>query len=215
MQFDFTAIEPQLRYKLLGATVTPRPIAWVSTLNADGLPNAAPFSYFNVFGEDPPVVAFSILSRSQDDRKDTGANIRRHGEFVVNLVSEDNLGPMNITAIEFAPGVSEFTQAGLTPLASLKVKPPRIAESPVSFECRLMQTVELGPMRSLVLGEVLAMHIRDDALIDAGRGHVDTPSLRLVGRAGANSYVTTTDVIKLPMLSLAEWRGRTSHPAAF
>jgi flavin reductase (DIM6/NTAB) family NADH-FMN oxidoreductase RutF len=214
MQFDFTALEPQLRYKLLGATVTPRPIAWVSTLDADGRSNAAPFSYFNVFGEDPPVVAFSILSRSLEDRKDTGTNVRLHGEFVVNLVSEDNLEKMNITAIDFGPGVSEFAEAGLTPLPSLKIKPPRIAESHVSFECRLMRIIELGPMRSLVLGEVLAMHIRDDAVIDAERAHVDTPSLRLVGRAGPNSYVTTADVIKLPMLSLGEWRAQASTPFA-
>lgn len=214
MHFDFTAIDAQMRYKLLAATVTPRPIAWVSTFNAGGQPNAAPFSYFNVFGEDPSVVAFSILSRSQEDGKDTGANVRRHGEFVVNLVSEENLGPMNVTAIEFGPGISEFKEAGLTPLPSLKVKPPRIVESPVSFECRLMQIVELGPMRSLVLGEVLAMHLRDDAVLDAKLGYVDTPSLRLVGRAGANSYVTTAEVIKLPMMSLAEWRARASAPAA-
>src|SRR5271167_122472 len=162
MQFDFSAIGPQLRYKLLAATVTPRPIAWVSTLNADGrLPNAAPFSFFNAFGEDPPVVAFSILSRSSEDRKDTGNNVRRHREFVVNLVSENTLGQMNITAIAFEPGTSEFEEAGLTPLPSLMIRTPRIAESHVSFECRVMQIIDLGPMRSIVLGEVLMMHIRD------------------------------------------------------
>jgi len=214
MQFDFTALDPQLRYKLLGATVTPRPIAWVSTLNADGQANAAPFSFFNVFGEDPPVVAFSILSRSAADRKDTGHNVRRHGEFVVNLVGEDSLHQMNVTAIEFGPGISEFAEAGLTPVPSLKVKPPRIAESPVSFECRLLQIIELGPLRSMVLGEVLAMHIEDGAVLDAQRGYIDTPSLRLVGRAGANSYVTTADVIRLPMMSVAEWRAQAAAPIA-
>lgn len=207
MQFDFAATEPQLRYKLLSATVTPRPIAWVSTLNSDGRqPNAAPFSFFNAFGEDPPVVAFAILSRSLDDRKDTGNNIRRHREFVVNLVSEDNLDRMNITAIDFEPGTSEFDEAGLTPLPSLKIQTPRIAESHVSFECRLMQIIDLGQMRSMVLGEVLAMHIRDDAVIDAERGHVDTPGLRIIGRSGPNSYVRTTEVVKLSVPSLDQWR---------
>ena len=207
MQFDFSVIGPQLRYKLLAATVTPRPIAWVSTLNSDGQqPNAAPFSFFNAFGEDPPVVAFAILSRSPDDRKDTGNNIRQHGEFVVNLVSEDNLGRMNVTAIEFEPGVSEFGEAGLTPLPSLKIRTPRIAESRVSLECRLMQIINLGSMRSMVLGEVLVMHIRDDAVVDADRGYVDTPSLRIVGRGGPNSYVKTTEVVKLSVPSLDQWR---------
>ena len=129
--------------------MTPRPIAWVPTLNSDGRqPNAAPFSLFNVFGEDPPVVTFAILSRSLNDRKDTGKNIRQHGEFVVNLVSEDNLNRMNVTATDFEPGASEFDEAGLTPLPSLKIRTPRIAESLISLECRLMQIINLGQMRS-------------------------------------------------------------------
>jgi flavin reductase (DIM6/NTAB) family NADH-FMN oxidoreductase RutF len=207
MQFDFAVIQPQLRYKLLSSTVTPRPIAWVSTLSQDGMrPNAAPFSFFNVFGEDPPIVAFAILSRSLNDRKDTGNNVRQHGEFVVNLVSEDNLDRMNITAIDFEPGASEFDEAGLTPLPSLKIRTPRIAESRVSLECRLMQIINLGQMRSMVMGEVLAMHIRDDAVIDADRGHIDTPGLRIVGRGGPNSYVKTTEVVKLSVPSLDQWR---------
>jgi flavin reductase (DIM6/NTAB) family NADH-FMN oxidoreductase RutF len=207
MQFDFTALQPLLRYKLLSSTVTPRPIAWVSTLNSDGkTPNAAPFSLFNMFGEDPPVVGFAILSRSLDDRKDTGNNVRQHGEFVVNLVSEDNLDRMNVTAIDFEPTTSEFDEAGLTPVPSITIQTPRIAESHVSFECRLMQIINLGQMRSLVLGEVLTMHIRDGAVIDADRGHVDTPSLRIVGRGGPNSYVKTTQVLKLSVPSVDQWR---------
>ena len=205
MLFDFGSLTSQQRYKLLGSTITPRPIAWVSTIDANGGINAAPFSYFNVFGEDPPVVAFSILSRSPDDRKDTGRNVRLQGEFVVNLVSEDNLEQMNITAVDFSPDVSEFEQAGLVATASSYIRTPRIAQSHVSFECRLMQIVELGPMRSLILGEVLAMHIRDDAVIDVERCWIDTPSLRLVGRASANSYVRTADVLTLPAIPMAEW----------
>lgn len=213
MVFDFSQAEASLRYKLLSATVTPRPIAWVATLDKEGKPNAAPFSYFNVFGEDPPVLGFSILSRSTEDRKHTGVNVRRRGEFVVNLVSEDNLAAMNITAIDFGAGVSEVAEAGLTPAASLKIATPRIAESPVGFECRLMQVIELGELRSLMLGEVLAMHISDDAVLDEGRGYIDTPGLRLVGRAGPNSYVTTANVIHLPVLSLGEWNDQVAKPA--
>jgi flavin reductase (DIM6/NTAB) family NADH-FMN oxidoreductase RutF len=131
----------------------------------------------------------------------------------VNLVSEDNLHQMNVTAIDFAPGVSEVVEAGLTPIPSAKIKTPRIAESQVAFECRLMQVIELGPMRSLVLGEVLTMHVRDDAVLDAERAYIDSPSLRLIGRAGPNSYVTTADVVRLPMISLAEWRAREPQTA--
>jgi flavin reductase (DIM6/NTAB) family NADH-FMN oxidoreductase RutF len=215
MQFDFAVLSPLLRYKLLSSTVTPRPIAWVSTLNSDDkTPNAAPFSLFNVFGEAPPVVAFAILSRSLSDRKDTGNNVRQHGEFVVNLVSEDNLDRMNVTAIDFEPSTSEFDEAGLTPAPSLKIRTPRIAESRVSLECRLMQIINLGQMRSLIMGEVLAMHIRDDAVLDADRGHVDTPSLRIVGRGGPNSYIRTTDVLKLSVPSVDQWRrDRVPKPA--
>jgi flavin reductase (DIM6/NTAB) family NADH-FMN oxidoreductase RutF len=206
MEFRFTEIDPKIRYKLLSATVTPRPIAWVSTLDEAGRTNAAPFSFFNAFGEDPAVVGFSILHRSPEDPKDTGRNIARSGEFVVNLVSDDNLEQMNVSAIEFGPDVDEFAMAGLTPVRSAMVRPPRIGESKVAFECRLMQTVKLGEMRTLVLGEVLLMHVQDGLVIDRERGWVDTRGLRLVGRTSAGSYVRTNDVIELSTLSPEEWQ---------
>jgi flavin reductase (DIM6/NTAB) family NADH-FMN oxidoreductase RutF len=118
MQFDIDKLDGKERYKVLGATVTPRPIAWMSTVGADGKLNAAPFSFFNVFGEDPAIVGFSILHRSETDRKDTGQNARLRQEFVVNLVSEDNLDKMNVAAIKFPPHLNEFSEAGLTPAAS-------------------------------------------------------------------------------------------------
>jgi len=206
MDLKFSEIDPKIRYKLLSATVTPRPIAWVSTLDEAGRTNAAPFSFFNAFGEDPAVVGFSILHRSPEDPKDTGRNIARSGEFVVNLVSDDNLEQMNVSAIEFGPDVDEFAAAGLTPVPSAMVMPPRIGESKVAFECRLMQTVKLGEMRTLVLGEVLLMHVQDGLIIDRERGWVDTRGLRLVGRTSAGSYVRTNEVIELPTLSPEEWQ---------
>ena len=206
MEFRFTEIDPKIRYKLLSATVTPRPIAWVSTLDEAGRTNAAPFSFFNAFGEDPAIVGFSILHRSPEDPKDTGRNIVRSGEFVVNLVSDDNLEQMNVSAIEFGPDVDEFAMAGLTPVTSAMVRPPRIGESKVAFECRLMQTDKLGEMRTLVLGEVLLMHVQDGLVIDRERGWVDTRGLRLVGRTSAGSYVRTNEVIELPTLSPEEWK---------
>lgn len=193
MHFRFADLSPNDRYKLLSSTITPRPIAWVSTLGLDGKLNAAPFSFFNVFGEDPPVVGFSINDRLPADRKDTGRNVRARGEFVVNLVDEGRLQQMNITAAEFDPSVDEFAEAGLTPGVSLAIGTPRIAEAPVSFECRLHQIVEFGAHRSLIIGLVQVMHIRDDAMIDSGRLHIDTQGLHLVGRVQGNSYITTQD----------------------
>ncbi|MEM5338129.1 flavin reductase family protein [Paraburkholderia azotifigens] len=208
VEFDFEAIDAKQRYKLLGAAITPRPIAWVSTLGEHGELNAAPFSFFNAFGEDPPVLGFSILHRSATDRKDTGENVRREREFVVNLVGESNLDDMNVTAIDFPPDRSEFIEAGLVAAPSTRIRTPRIAHSPVSFECRLFDIVELGPSRSLVLGEVLTMHIVDAAVIDAQKAYIDARKLRLIGRGEPNTYVRTNDTIRLPAIALQSWTGR-------
>lgn len=196
MRFDFTQINRQLRYNLLGATVVPRPIAWVSTLDKEGVKNVAPFSFFNVFGEDPPIVGFSILHRSDADIKDTGRNIREMREFVVNLVSDDHLNQMAISAIDFEPHINEFEEAGLISAPSVMIATPRIASSRVSLECKLVQIIELGTMRSLVLGEVLMMHVADDCVIDEHHGKIATEKLRLVGRMGPNRYVRTTDTVE-------------------
>jgi flavin reductase (DIM6/NTAB) family NADH-FMN oxidoreductase RutF len=209
MHFDFAALKPIERYKLLSSTVTPRPIAWVSTLGEGGHANAAPFSFFNVFGEDPAVVGFSVNDRSPGDRKDTGRNVRRNREFVVNLVPLAAIEQMNVTAAEFGPQVDEIHQARLTPVPCLKVRAPRIAESPVSFECRLSQIVELGPARSLVLGEVVMMHVRDDAVLDAERFHIDNARLALAGRMHANSYIDASKSFELRRIDAATWKMRT------
>ncbi|MBU9325882.1 flavin reductase family protein [Burkholderia gladioli] len=211
MQFDFESIDARARYKLLGAAITPRPIAWVSTLGENGEPNAAPFSFFNAFGEDPPIVGFSILHRSERDRKDTGENVRREREFVVNLVGESNLAAMNVTAIDFPPQRSEFAEAGLVAAPSSVIRTPRIAASPVSFECRLFDIIALGPSRSLVLGRIVAMHVDDDAVIDAERAYIDTRKLRLIGRGEANTYVRTHDVVRLPAIPLQDWDAHATH----
>jgi flavin reductase (DIM6/NTAB) family NADH-FMN oxidoreductase RutF len=208
MHFEFATLTPLERYKLLFSTVTPRPIAWVSTLSEGGHPNAAPFSAFNVFGEDPPVLGFSVNDRSPGDRKDTGRNVRRTHEFVVNLVPLAALDQMNITAAEFGPAVDELHEAQLTPAPCLKVRTPRIAESPVSFECRLMQIVELGPTRSLVLGEVLMMHIRDDAVMDAERLHIDNAKLALAGRMHGNQYIDASSSFQLARVDAETWKMR-------
>jgi flavin reductase (DIM6/NTAB) family NADH-FMN oxidoreductase RutF len=206
MLFDFDALSARNRYKLLVATVVPRPIAWVVSQNAAGHVNAAPFSFFNALSGDPPVVGIGIGPRPDGTPKDSTANIRATGEFVVNLVPDAAAAAMNVTAIEFAPDVSEVIEAGLDMLPSVKVRPPRIAQSPVALECTLLQIVELGPARVLVLGRVLAMHVQDEAVLDAGRCYIDTPKLHLIGRMhGAGWYARTSDLFEMPRIPVEDW----------
>jgi flavin reductase (DIM6/NTAB) family NADH-FMN oxidoreductase RutF len=209
MLFDFAAIPARERYKLLVSTIVPRPIAWIVSQDLHGQLNAAPFSFFNAFAGDPPVVGIGVGSHDPGRPKDTRRNIRETGQFVVNLVSEQAAEVMNITAIEFERGISEPHEAELTTIPSVHVKPPRIAESPVSMECELMQIIDLGPEQSLVLGRVLAMHVRDDAVIDPAKNHIDTPKLKLIGRMhGAGWYARTTDLLKMDRIPRENWKLR-------
>ena len=166
MLFDFTTLAAHDRYKLMVSTIVPRPIAWVVTCDQAGRLNAAPYSFFNAFANEPPVVVIGIGGRRPGDVKDTGQNIRETGEFVVNLVSEETAQAMNVTAIDFPPEVDELFQAGLETAASTRIRPPRIAASPVAFECERMMAIELHHDRTLVVGRVVAMHVHDAAVID-------------------------------------------------
>jgi flavin reductase (DIM6/NTAB) family NADH-FMN oxidoreductase RutF len=207
MLFDFDALSAQNRYKLLVATVVPRPIAWVVSENEAGQINAAPFSFFNALSGDPPVVGIGIGPRPDGTPKDSAANIRSTGEFVVNLVPDAAAAAMNVTAIEFEPEVSEVGEAGLEMLPSARVRPPRIAASPVALECTLMQIVEFAPSRVLVLGRVVAVHVQDDAVLDARRCYIDTPKLQLIGRMhGAGWYARTSDLFEMPRIAVEEWK---------
>jgi flavin reductase (DIM6/NTAB) family NADH-FMN oxidoreductase RutF len=209
MLFDFKEIPAKECYKLLVSTVTPRPIAWLVSQDAKGVLNAAPFSFFNAFSGDPPVVAIGIGNRKPGQAKDSRANIRETGEFVVNLVAEANAEAMNITGIEFDSSVDELEQAGLTPLPSVCVKPPRIAESPVAMECELMQIVDLGES-GLVVGRVLAMHVHDEFVLDAANYYIDTPGLKLIGRMhGRGWYARTSDLFEMPRIPVNEWKRKT------
>jgi flavin reductase (DIM6/NTAB) family NADH-FMN oxidoreductase RutF len=211
MLFDFDKLPPQQRYKLLVSTVVPRPIAWVVSLDPAGRMNAAPFSFFNVFGEDPATVIIGIGGRKPGDAKDTGNNIRETQEFVVNLVSYDNAQQMVETAIEFDHSVDELAEAGLTTVASTKVKPPRIAESPVAMECQRMATIELGVNRALIMGRVVAMHVRDDCVLDAERNYIDTPKLDLIGRMhGGGWYARLSDRFEVPRIPVENWKRKTA-----
>ena len=182
MQFDLATLPVKDGYKLLVSTVVPRPIAWIVTQSGEGRVNAAPYSFFNVVSDEPPLVAIGIGGKDAGGYKDTAANIRANGEFVVCLVDQSTAAAMVVTAIDFDNDVDEVKEAGLTTAPSLKVKPPRIAESPVALECELFQTIELPNDRNLVLGRVVAITVDDRAVLDAGRCYIDTPKLDLIGR---------------------------------
>jgi len=201
MQIDLSALSPREVGKLLAAVVVPRPIALTTTVDRQGRVNAAPFSYFNVMGAEPPVVALGT-----GRTKDTAVNIAATSEFVVNLVPESLARAMNVTAVEFPPEVDELAAARLTPVASLAVAPPRIAESPVSLECRLLQAVEL-PGTVIQIGQVLHLHIRDE-FYDPARNYVAADRLGLIGRMhGGGWYARTTDLFDMPRIPLSEWDG--------
>jgi len=181
-------------YKLMVGVIVPRPIAFVSTVSADGIRNLAPFSFFTGISANPPVICFSPMIRASDgSRKDTLRNIEAVKEFVVNVVSEEFAEKMNICSAEFPPEVDEFAMSGLTPVPSDLVKPPRVKESHINMECRLVQVVDVSakPLGgSLVLGEVLRFHI-DDALFDDFK--IDPDRLHPIGRMGGPTYTRTTD----------------------
>ena len=214
MLFDFAAIPPREQYKLLVSTITPRPIAWVVSQNASGRLNAAPFSFFNAFSGEPPIIGIGIGSHEPGRPKDTRCNIRDTREFTVNLVSEEAAQKMNITAIEFEPEVCELDEAQLETIPSTHVKPPRIAVSPVSMECTLHQIVDLGGISSLVLGRVLAMHVRDDFVLDPAKHYIDTPNLHLIGRMhGTGWYARTSDLFEMPRIPRPNWTLQGQEPA--
>ncbi|MBN8873049.1 MAG: flavin reductase family protein [Rhodospirillales bacterium] len=214
MLFDFDDTSNQNIYKLLVATIGPRPIAWVTTQDVDGTVNAAPFSFFNAMSGNPPVVAFGIGGRGPGDVKDTGGNIRRTGEFVVNLVSFALAEQMNITAIDFPKEIDELAEAGLTKAPSTKVKPPRILEAPVSMECERLVIVDVGIDRAVVLGKVLAIHVQDDCVLDRDRCYIDTPKLDLIGRMhGAGWYSRVTDRFEMPRIDVKDWTPRGKKAA--
>lgn len=180
-------------YKLMVGAIVPLLIAFVSTVDADGNRNLAPFSFFTGISANPPVICFSPMIRSNGGLKDTRRNIEAVNEFVVNVVSEEFVEKMNICSAEFPPQVDEFAMSGLTPVASDLVKPPRVKESHISMECRLVQIVDVSrkPLGgSIVLGEVLRFHIDQELFEDY---KIDPHKLHAIGRMGGPTYTRTTD----------------------
>jgi flavin reductase (DIM6/NTAB) family NADH-FMN oxidoreductase RutF len=206
MQFDFEAMPAINRYKILVSTVVPRPIAWVTTLTPSGVPNAAPYSFFNAMGSDPPIVVIGVQSHAENRFKDTGHNILASAEFVVNLVSEATAEAMNITCIDSPPGVDELKLARLETAPSVKIKPPRIAASPVAFECRVHTSLTFSPNQAVVIGRVVHAHVHDEFVLDRERCYIDTPKLKLVGRMhGAQWYTKTSEQFPLERPVWAQW----------
>lgn len=196
MEFDLSKLNNKDRYKLITSTIIPRPIALISTVDDDGVLNAAPYSFFNAFSEDPPVCVIGIQRRPDLRPKDTSRLIRDNGEFVVNLVDMNIADGMNITAIDFDPEIDEFDLAGFTPVASSKIKPPRIGEAPVAFECRRTVTLQLSAERDIVVAEMLHMHVRD-GLIDPETLYLDREKYDVIGRLYADLYAPLRDVFSL------------------
>ena len=180
MELDLEGAYADRAYPILASLVTPRPIALVTTLGPDGVVNAAPFSLFNVLGAEPPIVAFAPGDRDDGTPKDTARNIRIGHEFVVNLVDENIAENMNRCAAALPYGVSELQSAGFTTVASSLVKPPRLAESPVSLECTEWGTLQIGENR-VVIGVVKRVHLRDE-LFDTEKARVRSEHLHLIGR---------------------------------
>lgn len=207
---SFADLSPRDRYKLLCGAIVPRPIALVTTLHTAGRVNAAPFSFFNVFAEDPALVVLGLQHRPEGDAKDTNRNIRESGEFVVNLVDEPLAEAMNVCSIDFPPEVSEVEAAGLDLVASTAVEPPRIASAPVALECRRTMLLTFGPDRDLLIGEVLHLHARP-GLIDPATLYMDHAAYRPIGRLFGSLYCRQGDVFSLPRESYPDWIARTVH----
>jgi len=193
MDFDFAGLSPAAQDKLLHSTIVPRPIAWVSTQSAAGVPNLAPFSFFNVFSTEPPILGLGIGRRSRGGPKHTARNILDTGAFVINLVSHANRDAMNVTGADVEDGVDESVLAGLDMVPSLRVAPRRVAGSPVAIECQLHQSIELAPERYLILGRVVSMSIDDALILDAEKHYVDAPGLDLIARMHGQGWYSRTD----------------------
>lgn len=200
MEFDFTRLDPQDRYRLLTNFIGPRPIALVSTRSEGGQDNAAPMSFFNVFSHDPALVVLGIQTRPDGQEKDTVRNIRREGEFVVNMVDMALSQAMLVCGLGVAEDVDEVALAGLTSAPCAHIRARRIVESPCAMECRVDRLLEYG-RRLLVIGEVVQMHVRRDCLDAAGR-YVNPEVYQPIARLHADNYITSDRQFVMPTPSM-------------
>ncbi|WP_374529210.1 flavin reductase family protein [Novosphingobium sp.] len=199
MFLDFATLSPADRYKVLVNTITPRPIAWTVTKGRDGSVNAAPHSFFNALGDEPPLIVLGLLAHhARGDDKDTARLIRETGEFIVALVSEADAEAMNLTAADAPPGVDELAAAWVATRPATKISPPLIASAPVNFECKVWQIIDPSPRSTIVLGEIVAAHIADAYVQDAAKLRFDTQAMQLIGRQhGGGNYVRNADSFEM------------------
>jgi flavin reductase (DIM6/NTAB) family NADH-FMN oxidoreductase RutF len=199
MQIDTAAVPWQSLYKILIGSILPRPIGWISTMNAAGQPNLAPFSFFNAVCGNPPHIMFAPMIRTTDGSpKDTLNNLRSVPEFVANIANEPLVQALNVTSTEFPNHVDEFLAAGLTTAPSKLVRPHRVAESPINFECQVAHIFDIGDQPgsgSVVIGKVVYMHIQDDVLVEGDK--IDLAKLQPIGRLAGNAYCRVTDIFHL------------------
>lgn len=200
MHIDPATVERRVFYRILTGCIVPRPIAWVSTQDSAGQVNLAPFSFFNGVASNPPSLSVCVShnSRRATGQKDTLSNMLDTGEFVVNVVDEATAAAMVKTSSDVPPEVNEFEIAGLTPIPSMVVRPPRVGESPASFECVVYTTVQVGEgsgSSTLVVGVIQHMHIRDDVADE--QGYIDTLRLKPVGRLAGNDYCLVHETFEL------------------
>jgi flavin reductase (DIM6/NTAB) family NADH-FMN oxidoreductase RutF len=211
-EIDISKMTASSRYVILTSLVVPRPIAFVTTINENGIVNAAPFSYFNLMGNDPPIVAIGI-GKDESRKyglKDTGYNIQKTREFVINIVNEDIVEKVNLTSIDFPPEMDESEIAGLTKLPSVRVRPPRIKESASNFECRHLSTIEIGNVR-VVIGEIIYLHI-DEKYVTFQKNdhHILTELIRPVGRMHGKDFYTRSaaSLFRIARQSYNEWKNK-------
>jgi flavin reductase (DIM6/NTAB) family NADH-FMN oxidoreductase RutF len=197
--FDPSAIAARDIYRLMIGLITPRPIAWVSSISPGGVINLAPFSFYNGVAASPPTILFSAVNHRDGRKKDTVVNVEATGEFVVNVVSYELREPMNVTSEEIPYEMDELAKAGLTVLPSVRVTPPRVKEARAHLECTVHQIVRVGegPLAAnLVIGRILLIHVDEQVLDPAGS--IDPAALDTIGRMGGEGYVRTTDRFSLP-----------------
>ena len=202
--FDFRALSARDRYKLLIGTVTPRPIALVTTVDLEGRINAAPFSFFNCLSADPPILALGVENHPDMSFKDTALNIRLTEVFTVNIVSHAIAEAMHICAVPFTPERDELKAAGLIAMPGERVASPWIKQAPAAFECRRHVTLELGKSRQIILGEIVFAHYQRD-VIDVDHMRIDPAKLDTIARLGGNTCATIRDRFEMVTPTLADF----------
>lgn len=210
MFYNPTIEKHGLAHNPINSCVVPRPIGWISTMSPDGVVNLAPYSFFNLVNGDPPMVMFSAQRRNDGEKKDSQRNAEDTGEFVFNLATAALTDQMNLTASIEEPRLDELATVGLTAAPSQLVRPPRVAESPIHFECRLQQVVTLkgthpGHPHDVLFGDVLGIHIADEVLTN---GDIDMAKLRPLARLGYNDYAVIEEIFTLKRLNRQELAAR-------